>query len=128
MSLPPLESTDFGTNTTNGTTSIINSITAEKKFQTPYHEHNKWIHQHYQQIHHSKKVKSHVPGEPDLDPSSSDSSSKKSNLSNDINSSKSNKKECNKKKKRHKHKKQELTGSPSSDSGSADNSDYRHKQ
>ena len=98
MSRPPLESTALGTKTTNGTTSPIDSIPVGTKTPEPtplippidLTEQN---------------GKAHVTGEPDPDPSLSDSSLKKYNLSNDRNSSKSIKKKSNNKKKRQKHRK-----------------------
>ena len=83
MSQPPLELTPLGTNTSNGTTSPIDLILVEKKSPEPtiltlpmYLP--------------EKNRKAHVPGDPDPDQSSSDSSSNKYNLSNDTNSSKLN--------------------------------------
>ena len=72
--------------------------------------------------------KAHVSGEPDPYPSSSDSLSKKSNLSNDSNSSKSIIKKSDKRKNRQKHKKQDALDSPSCNYDSSDDSEYIRKQ
>ena len=80
-SRPPLELIHLGTNTTNGTTSPSDSIPVGTKLPKPI----------------SPSLPTDLPGDPDPDPSLSDSS-KKYNLSNDTNSSKSNKKKRNKKK------------------------------
>ena len=71
--------------------------------------------------------KLHVPGDPDPDPSSLDSSSNKYILPNDNNFSKSIKKIRDKNKKCHKHKKQDASYSSSSESDFSDDSDYRRK-
>ena len=81
---PPLDTIPIGTDMNNRTTSPIESIPVRTKLPEPtpltlptdFPEQN---------------GKLYVPGYPDLDPSLPDSSSKKSNLCNDINSSKSNK-------------------------------------
>ena len=49
MSLPPLDMTIIGTNTTNGTTLQLDSISIEKEYQNLCHEHDQWRHQHDQQ-------------------------------------------------------------------------------
>ena len=72
--------------------------------------------------------KAHVPGDPESDLSSSDSSSNQYNLSNDTNYSKCNRKKRDMKKKRQKHKKQDSSDSSSSDSDSYDDSDYRYNR
>ena len=107
MSRPPLDSTPLDTNMKNGKMSPIESIPVGTKtpettpltpptylttLPTDFPEQN---------------GKSHVPGEPDPDPSLSDSSSNKFDLLNDSNSSKSIKKKSDKKKRRWKHKKQD---------------------
>ena len=79
-----MDSTTLDTNTTNGKKSPIDSIPVETKTPDPMPltrpteppEQN---------------GKAHVPGDPDPDPSLSESSSKKSNYSNDSNYSKSKK-------------------------------------
>ena len=72
MSRPTLDSTPLGTNTANETTSPIDSIPVGIKMpeSTPLTQPTKLTEQN---------GKSHVPGDPELDPSSSDSSPKKSN-------------------------------------------------
>ena len=121
MSQPPLDSTPLGMNTNNETTSPIDSIQIriESTEPTPLILTTDFPEQ---------KGKTRVPGDPDPDPSLSDSSSNKSNFSKDSNSSKSNIKKRNKKKKCRKHKKHYASDSSSSDSDSYDNSDYRRKR
>ena len=72
---------------------------------------------------------SNVPGDPDLEPSFSDSSSNKYTSPNDTNSSKSKNKKRDRKKKHQKYKKHDLS-EPSSVNNSdlSYNSDYRRKQ
>ena len=89
MNQPPLHSTSLGTNTNNKTMSTSDSIPVGKKL--PEHT-TLTLHTDLTE----KKGKAHVPGEPDQDPSLSDSSPKKYNSSNDSNSSKSNKRKLNK--------------------------------
>ena len=121
MCQPPLYSTPLGTNTNSRTLSPIASIPVGTKTLEPtpltlpmdLTEQN---------------GKAHVPGYPDPEKSSSDSSAKKSNYSNDSNSSKLIKKKSNKKKKCRKHKKQESPDSLSIHSYSSDDSDYRRKR
>ena len=122
MSRPTFDSTPLGTNTTNGTTSPIDSIPVGTKTPEPtqlilpieFPEQN---------------GKAHVSGDPDPDPSLPDSSSKKYNSSNDSNSSKSKKNKRDKKKKCRKDKKVDSSDlSSSNDSYSSYVSDYRHKQ
>ena len=106
-----MESTPLGTNTTNGTTSPIGSIPVEKKTPKPmpltppkdlpapptdFPEQN---------------GKAHIPGDPDTDPSLSDSSSNKSNSLKNSKFSKSIKKRSDKKKKRRKQRKQDASDS-----------------
>ena len=69
-----------------------------------------------------------MPGETYPYPSSSDSSSEKSNFSKDSRYSKSIKNKGDKKKKCCKHKKEVASDSYSNDSDSSDDSDYRRKQ
>ena len=117
-----MESTPLGTNTTNVSTSPIDSIPAGTKTPepTPLTRPTELPEQN---------GKVHVLGDPDPDPSLSDSSMRKYNLSNDSNSSKSKKNERDKKKKGQKDKKYDLSGSsPSNDYDSSYNSDYRRKQ
>ena len=80
MSRTTLDSAPLGTNTTNRTTSSIESIPVRTK--TPEPTPLKLPEELPEQ-----NGKAHVPGDPDPDPSSSDSSSKESNLSKDSNSS-----------------------------------------
>ena len=84
MNRSPLESTLLGTNTNNKTTSPIDSIPVRTKMPepTPLTRPTELV---------EENGKSHVPGEPDQDPSSSNSSSNKSNLSKCGNYSKSTK-------------------------------------
>ena len=98
MSQPPLESTHFSINTTNGTTSPINSIPVGTKFPEPT---TLTLPTGFLE----KNGKAHIPGDPDLDPSSSDSTPNKNNPSNDSNSSKSNKRKPDKNKKPREQKK-----------------------
>ena len=121
MSRPPLDLTPLGTNTTNRTTSPIELIPVGTKLPeptslTPPTEFSEQI------------GKGHVPGDPYQDPSSSDSSQKKSNLSKDINPSNSIKNKRDKKKKCQKHKKQNSSGSPSSGYYSSNDRYYRRKR
>ena len=89
MSRPLFDSTHFGTNVTNRTTSPIDSISVGTKTPepTPLKQPMELPEQN---------GKYHVPGERDPDPSSSDSSLNKSNSSKDSNSSKFVKKESDK--------------------------------
>ena len=121
MSRPHLDFTTLGMNTTNGTTSPIDSIPVGTKTPepTPLIQPTGLLDQN---------GKTHVPGDPDPDPSSSDSLSKKSNSLNDSNSSKLIKNKSNKMKNCRKHKKQDASDSFSRVSDSSDNSDYRHKR
>ena len=66
MSRPTLDSTPLGTKTTNGTTSPIDSIQVGTKTPdpTPLTRPTEFPYQN---------IKLHVPQDPDLDPSSSDS-------------------------------------------------------
>ena len=100
MSQSPLYSTPLGTNTTNGKTSPIDSIPGGTKTPepTPLTRPTELSEQN---------VKLHVPGEPDPDPSSSDSPLNKYNSSKGSNSSKSIKNKSDKKKNHRKHKKQD---------------------
>ena len=82
MSRPTLDSTSLVTNTTNRKTSPINSIPVGTK--TPEHTPLTRLTEFPDQ-----NKKAHIPGDLDTDPSSSDLSSKKSNLLNDSNYSKS---------------------------------------
>ena len=128
MSRPPLDSTPFGKNKTNRTTSPIYSVPVRKK--NPYHTpQTQPTYFPTQPIYSSEpKGKAQVPADPDPDPSLSDSSSNKYNFLNDNNSSKSNKNKRDKKKNRRKHKKRDSSDSSLSDSDSSDDSDERHKQ
>ena len=101
MSLPPLDSTPLGANTTNGTTSPIDLIPIGTKTPEPTELTRPTDFS-------GQDRKALVPGDLDPDSSSSDSSSNKSNSSKDSNSIKLIKKEINKKKKRQKHKKQDV--------------------
>ena len=84
MRRPPLDSTPLGMNTNNGTTSKIDSIPVRTKLAEPT---PLTLQTDFQE----KRGKTHVPGYPDPEPSSSDSTSNKYNVSNDSNTSKSNK-------------------------------------
>ena len=118
MSGPPLDSTAIGKNMTNGTMSTIDSIKVGTKSPAPIPltrptelpEQNENF---------------HVPGELNPDPSSSESSTNKYNLSKDINYSISMKKKSDKKKNLRKHKKQDASDSPSKDYDLSNDSDYR---
>ena len=97
MNLSTSDSTPLDANTTNGTTSPINSITVRTKLPKPMPltlpTDSPALPMNFQE----ENGKSNVPGDLDPDPSFSDSS-KKSNLLNEINSSKSKKKKRDKKK------------------------------
>ena len=95
MSQPPLDLTPLSTNTTNRTTSPCDSIPPRTKPPKPTPLTLPMD---------SPALPTDLPGDPDPDPSLSDSS-KKSNLSNDTNSSKSKKNKRNKRKKRRKKRK-----------------------
>ena len=103
MSQPPLELTPLGTNTTNGTTLPSDPISVRTKYPKPM----------------SPELPTDSPGDPDADPSLSDSSNK-SNLTNDRNSSKQKKKKHDKKKNLRNDKKYD-SSDPSS-SGDSDSS------
>ena len=121
MNWPHLDSTPLDTNTANRTISTIDSIPVRTKTPEPMSL--------TQPMEFSEQnIKAHVPGDPDPDPSSLDSSSNKSKISNDSNSSKLVKKKSDKKKNSQKHKKHDTSDSLSSDSGSSNNSDYRCKR
>ena len=92
-----MESTPLGTNMTNRKTSPIDLILVGTKIPdpTPLTQQTEFPEQN------------NVPGEPDPEPSLSDSSSNKSNSSKDINYSKTIKKKSNKKKKRRINKEQD---------------------
>ena len=109
---PTLDSTALGTNTTNGTTSPIDSIPVGTKTPGPM----------------LLALPTDLPGYPNPDPSLSDSS-KKYNSLNDTNSKISKKKKCDKKKRHQKDKKDDLLD-PSliDDFDSSYNSDNRRKQ
>ena len=92
MSQPILELTPLSTNTTNGTTSPTDSIPVEGEMPEPT-----TLTQPTEFL--EKNGKGHVLGDPDPDPSFSDSSPNKYNLLNNRNSSKSNKSKRDKKKK-----------------------------
>ena len=73
MSQPPLDSTDFGKNTTNGKTSPIESIPVGTKIPDPMPL-TRPTESPIQLTDSSKrKVKAHVPADPESDPSLSDS-------------------------------------------------------
>ena len=122
MSRPNFDLTPLGKKTNNGKTSPIDSIPVGTKMPepTPMTRPTELP---------ERNGKTHVPGDPYPDPSSSDSSLKKSNSSNDSNSIKSKKKKRDKKKKREKYKKYDLSD-PSSINNSdfSYDSDYRRKQ
>ena len=120
MSRPPLDSTPLGNNTNNVTTSLIDSIPVRTKSPDP-------VPLTLPTYFPEKNGKVHVPGGPDPYPSSLDSSSNKSNWSDDINSRKSNKKKRDNKKNCRKDKKQDSSGSWLSDSGFSGDINYRRK-
>ena len=91
MSRPPLDSTSLGTNTTNGTMSPIDSIPVRTKTTEPTPQTRPTYLPALPADLPEQNGKAHVPGDPDTDPSLSDSSSSKYNFLGDINSSKSNK-------------------------------------
>ena len=108
MSQPTLDSTPIVKNTTNRTTSLMDSIKVGTKTPDPmpltkpteFPE---------------KNGRAHVPNDPDPDPSLSDSSLKKN--------------KCDKKKNRRKHRKDDSSDpSSSDDSDSSYDSDYRRKR
>ena len=97
MSRLPLESTPIGMNTTNRTTSPIDSIHVVTKTPdlTPLTQPTE---SPTQPTDYSKQIgKAHIPVDLESDPSWSDSSSSKSDLSNDSNYSESKSKKRNKK-------------------------------
>ena len=98
MSQPTLESTPFGMNATNRTTSQIDWIPVGTKipYPTPLTRTNDLPTRKPNSS--EQKRKGHVPADRESDPSSSNSPSNKSNLLNDTNFSKSNKKKRDKKK------------------------------
>ena len=79
MSRPPLDSTHFGTNTTNGTTSPIDLIPVRTKTPEPTPQTRPIDSSTPLTDSSEQNGKAHVPGDQDPDPSSSDSSLKKSN-------------------------------------------------
>ena len=88
MSRPPLDSDPLGTNTNTGTTSPIESIPVGTKMPEPTPMTPPIYLPTLTTDLPEQNGKTHIPGDPDPDPSSSYSSSNKSNLSNDSNSSK----------------------------------------
>ena len=78
MSRPPLDSTPFGTNTTNGTTSLIESIPVETRITEPTPQKLQTDSPKLPMDLPNQNGKAHVPGNLDPDPSS-DSSSKNIN-------------------------------------------------
>ena len=112
MSRPTLDSNPLGTNTINRKTSPIDLIPVVTKTPetTPLTRPTESPDQN---------GKAYVPGEPDPDLSSSDSSSNKYNLSKDSNTSKLIKKKSNNKKKHCKHKEHDASDLLSSDSDSS---------
>ena len=77
MNRPPLESTPFGTNITNRTTSPIDSIYIGTKTPEPMPQKLPTDSPTVPKDSSEQNVKAHVPGDPDPDPSLSDSSSNK---------------------------------------------------
>ena len=98
MSRPPLDSTHSCTNINNITTSPIESIPVRKKTPKPTPLTTPTDFPTLTTDLLGQNGKAYVPGDPDPDPLLSDSSLKKSNLSNDSNSSKLIKKEIDKNK------------------------------
>ena len=109
MSRPPLYLTHFGKNTTNGTTSPIDLVSVGTKTPEPTLQTRPTDSPTLPTNLPEQNGKAHVPGDSDLDPSWSYSSSNKYNLSKDTNSSQSIKNKHNKKKKIQKHKKQDAS-------------------
>ena len=128
MSRPTLELTPLGTNMTNGKMSPIDSITVGKKMPLPTPQTQPTDSPTIPTYFTEQNEKSHVTGDPDRDPSSSYSSSKKYNSSNEANSIKSNKNKRDKKKKCQKDKKQDFSDSSSIDSDSSEENNYRDKR
>ena len=121
MSQPSLDSTTIGTNTTNITTSQLDSnhIGTRTQYPTPL----------TRPMDSSKrKGKLHVPEDPESDPSLSDSSSNESDLSDNSKYSKSKSKGRDTNKKRWKCMKQESSYSSSSNSDFSDEGDYIGKR
>ena len=122
ISQPTLDLTPLGKNSTNRTTSPIDSIPVGTK--TP-----DTMPLSQPTVFPEKNGKAHVPGDPNTYPSSSDASSNKPNSSNDSNYSKSKKKKRDKKKNCRKDKKYDLSDPPLSNySDSSCDSDYRRKE
>ena len=123
-----MDSTPFGTKTTNGKMSPIDSVPVGGKTPDPTTRTRPMGSPKLPTDLPEQNGKSYVPGDTYLDPSSSDSSWNKSNFSNDSNSSKSIEQKKDKKKKRQKHKKQDASDSSQRNPDSPDNSEYRCKQ
>ena len=92
MSRPPLDSTHIGINTTNETTSPIDSIPVETKMpepmplKRPMESSIQSTESSTRPTYYAKqKVKAHVPEDPESDPSSSDSPPSEDYSSNDSN-------------------------------------------
>ena len=131
MSWPPLDSTTFGANPNNATNWIDScwdknarphaTDTTKGSFNTTNRVSNTtngFV---------KAKMKSTCTADQESDLSPLDSSSSKSDFSNDSNYSKPETKRRDKKKKRHKHNKQESSDSLSSDSDSSKDIEYRLK-
>ena len=128
MIRPRLESTPLGTNTTNRTTSPIDLIPVGTKTLDHTSQTRPTDFSTLPTYLPEQNGKSHVPGDPDPDQSSTNSSAKKYNSSKNTNTSKSIKNKPDKKKKRRKYKKQDASDSFLNDSEYSDDSYYRRKQ
>ena len=112
-----MDSTPIGTNRTNEKTSHLESTPVDRKTTDP-----KTLTRSMELS--KRNGKEHVTDDPESDPSSSDSSLRKYDSSNDRKYSKSKIKRLDRKKKRRKHTRQESSESSLSESNSFDRIDY----